>query len=102
MPEADIDTKADTQAGATADVEAADEAPPDYIVCSLSFEVFVDPVIAADGQTYERALILEYWERFGLRSPMSNAPLETNALFRNQRIRDAVDEYRAKTKAAKR
>jgi len=100
MPEADVDTKA----GTTTDVEAADEEPPDYIVCPLSFEVFVDPVIAADGQTYERALILEFWERFGHKSPMSNAPLEHHFLTRNQIARDAVDAYhaRAKTRGGKR
>ena len=81
--------------------EADPEAPPEYIVCPLTFEVFVDPVMAADGFTYERELILEYWAKAGVRSPMTSAKLASNQLFRNQAVRDAVVIYQTKMGAKK-
>ena len=33
---------------------------PEHFICSISGEIFKDPVIAADGQTYERESI-EKW-----------------------------------------
>jgi hypothetical protein len=41
---------------------------PNEYLCSLTLEVMVDPVIAADGHTYERAAITR-WFRQSKRSP---------------------------------
>jgi hypothetical protein len=52
-----------------------------------------DPVVAADGYTYERAAI-ETWFRQGIardRSPMTNLPIST-ALFPNIAIKQQIDE----------
>jgi hypothetical protein len=32
------------------------------ITCQLTKKVFVDPVVASDGQTYERTAIIDYFE----------------------------------------
>jgi hypothetical protein len=43
--------------------------------CSLTREIFVDPVIASDGQTYERKAITE-WLNSHHCSPTTGAPLD--------------------------
>jgi hypothetical protein len=47
---------------------------PEVFVCPITMEVMRDPVIAADGHTYEREAI-ENWLRRGHRtSPQINLP----------------------------
>jgi hypothetical protein len=50
------------------------------LTCSLTHNIFVDPVIASDGQTYERAAILEWIDLFHT-SPTTGAPM--NATIRD-------------------
>ena len=50
-------------------------APPSEIVCSLTSQVFVCPVIASDGHTYERSAITHHVTR-GLQSPFDGSMLE--------------------------
>jgi len=39
-------------------------------------ETYVDPVMAADGHVYERAVLTDWFERGHLTSPNTNLPLE--------------------------
>jgi hypothetical protein len=50
------------------------------LTCTLTQQMFVDPVIATDGQTYERAAILD-WVNVYHCSPTTGAPMD--ATFRN-------------------
>jgi hypothetical protein len=50
------------------------------LTCTLTQQMFVDPVIATDGQTYERAAILD-WINVYHCSPTTGAPMD--ATFRN-------------------
>jgi hypothetical protein len=50
---------------------AATAAPPDNFLCPITNEVMDDPVVAADGHTYEREAI-ETWFRRRNTSPMTN------------------------------
>ena len=50
-------------------------APPSDIVCPLTKQVFVDPVIVSDGHTYERAAITNLVARDQL-SPLDGSVLE--------------------------
>jgi hypothetical protein len=45
---------------------------PEKFVCPLSQEPFKDPVMADDGQTYERAVIEEWFKTEGPKSPITN------------------------------
>ena len=48
---------------------------PDSFVCPISYEIMRDPVVTADGLSYERAAI-EHWFSTGHRtSPRTNEPL---------------------------
>jgi streptogramin lyase len=73
--------------------EPARAAVPAQFLCPILCEVMEDPVVAADGYTYERAAI-ETWFRQGIardRSPMTNLPIST-ALFPNIAIKQQIDE----------
>ncbi|XP_071495937.1 WD repeat, SAM and U-box domain-containing protein 1-like [Diadema antillarum] len=64
-----------------------DDQVPDEYLCPISREIMKDPVIAADGYTYERSAI-ESWLR-GSRntSPMTNAPLSHTNLTPNRSLK---------------
>ena len=50
---------------------------PPELCCPLSKALMLDPVVAADGITYERAWVEECFERNPLKSPMTLKPVET-------------------------
>ena len=52
-------------------------------------DLFSDPVIAADDNTYERAAITEWLVKKGT-SPMTNLPLEHLTLVPNTKLKDAL------------
>ena len=49
-----------------------------------------DPVMAADGFTYERAAIADWLARGNATSPMTGAGLESTALVPNLAVRSAA------------
>ena len=84
---------------ACSDVEArnadAPRAPsklyPIAMVCPITLEVFRDPVVAADGHSYERAA-LQRWLGTRVTSPVTGAPLATCSTMPNHSLRAAIDE----------
>ena len=48
---------------------------PPALRCPITHGMFLDPVIASDGHTYERADIME-WMKHNTTSPMTREPLE--------------------------
>jgi hypothetical protein len=63
---------------------------PDECVCPLTLEVFVDPVCASDGFTYERRDMQE-WLLFHSTSPLTGEELSSPLLFPNHRMRQLVE-----------
>ena len=49
---------------------------PQMLLCPITKELLVDPVVAADGHTYERSAI-EKWLTKRESSPMTNEPVRT-------------------------
>ena len=79
--------------------------PPAELACVISMEVMVDPVIAADGKSYERASIEAYWKQQGGKpiSPVTREVLPTGNLVPNINLRSICHEYlqrHARSKAA--
>ncbi|PNW74858.1 hypothetical protein CHLRE_12g507200v5 [Chlamydomonas reinhardtii] len=74
-------------------------APPGELVCPITQELFEDPVVAADGHSYERAAIAR-WLADGLRtgrpasSPLTGAALPHTALTPNYALRGLAREWR--------
>ena len=76
----------------------SEDIPTDF-VCSLSGDVFCDPVSTLDGQTYERGMIEEHFAvrrrgRLKMTSPLTNAVLEDTRLIPNISLRNAIAAWR--------
>ncbi|KAI7808405.1 WD repeat, SAM and U-box domain-containing protein 1-like isoform X2 [Triplophysa rosa] len=68
---------------------------PDEFLCPVTRELMKDPVIAADGYSYEREA-LETWIRTpNHTSPMTNLPLQTNILTPNRSLKMAIQRWKA-------
>ena len=60
-------------------------------ICPIGYEVMVDPVVCADGHTYERSNI-ERWLKQSNRSPKTNLSLRNTELFPNLALKEAIEE----------
>ncbi|GMY09238.1 U-box domain-containing protein 33-like [Fagus crenata] len=70
--------------------------PPLYLICPISHEVMHDPLVAADGYTYEAEALREWLESGHDTSPMTNIKLEHFNLVPNHALRSAIQEWRKK------
>ncbi|KAJ8003552.1 hypothetical protein DPEC_G00149540 [Dallia pectoralis] len=67
---------------------------PDEFLCPITRELMKDPVIAADGYSYEREAI-EIWITTKNRSsPMTNLPLQTTLLTPNRTLKMAISRWK--------
>ena len=66
----------------------------DSFMCPISHELFQDPVVAADGHTYERSKIEEWIRRKApdVRSPKTLQPLVHTLLIPNYALKKSMDE----------
>ena len=62
----------------------------DHVTLLSLQELMEDPVMAADGFTYERAVISDWLGRGNASSPMTGAALESTALVPNLAVRSAA------------
>ena len=66
-------------------------APPDHLLCSITRELFIDPVLLVEsGQTYERSMITR-WLHTNRTDPVSNTELRTKKLVPNIALRHSVE-----------
>ena len=65
-----------------------------HLICPITQEIMVDPVIAADGISYERKEITQ-WLASKNTSPKTNLPLEHKALISNLTLKQQIDELMA-------
>jgi len=63
-------------------------------LCPISREIMTDPVIAADGHTYEREMIVE-WLRIKRTSPLTNERVSSCALLPNFTLKKVIDAWLA-------
>ena len=64
------------------------------LVCPITQELFVEPVLAEDGHTYERSAISRWFNTGNTRSPVTNEELEGKKLVPNHVIRKVVHHHR--------
>lgn len=69
---------------------------PDEYLCPITKEIMTDPVVAADGQTYQRQSILEWFSRGNRRSPLSGTILSDIKVFDNITLKKIIREYQNK------
>jgi len=72
------------------------EEPPDAFMCPITKEIMLDPVIDKEGNSYERAAIME-WLRNHNTSPVTRNPLSQDDLTENRALKNAIHEYYEKT-----
>jgi hypothetical protein len=64
------------------------------LCCSITCELMRDPVIAADGNTYERAAIEQWLSTGAGTSPTTNEPLDNLTLIPNHMARRLIAALR--------
>lgn len=62
------------------------------ISCSITLQIFRDPVVAEDGFTYEREAI-EKWLQNSDKSPNTGLPLSGKLLISNKYVKNHVETY---------
>jgi hypothetical protein len=83
-----------TSGGGSSGASARAELPEDF-VCPITFEIMADPVITiADGETYERAAIEDWFARGNRTAPRSNEPLGDTTLVPNKTLKRAITTWR--------
>ena len=65
----------------------------DILRCPIAGNIMNDPVVAADGHTYERKAITEWIREHGT-SPKTNQPLSPDLLFPNLAMKSQIKTYK--------
>jgi len=68
------------------------EGCPETFLCPITYQAMYDPVVAADGHTYEREAI-EKWFLKKSRSPMTGEDLTSKVLTPNLVLKSAIQAY---------
>lgn len=68
------------------------EAMLSNLICPETGKIMADPVVAADGYTYERDFI-ENWLKTNNTSPRTKAPLAHKDLYRNLLVKDLIKQH---------
>ncbi|GMH39139.1 hypothetical protein BSKO_07037 [Bryopsis sp. KO-2023] len=71
------------------------EGIPRHLLCPITHELLEDPVVAADGHTYERSAITA-WFRNKNTSPMTNQKLTNLKICPNRLVASMVQEFKTK------
>ncbi|CAN6914644.1 U-box domain-containing protein 35-like [Brassica napus] len=71
--------------------------PPFHFLCPLLKDVMNEPCVAADGYTYDRLAIEEWFEEHNT-SPMTDSPLLSKNLLPNYTLYTAIMEWRSRLK----
>jgi predicted GTPase len=71
-----------------------DDRRPSEHFCPITYEVMKDPVVAADGYSYEREAIETYFKGCGnARSPMTGLALSNKNLINNQALKTMINDW---------
>ncbi|KAM4609161.1 WD repeat, SAM and U-box domain-containing protein 1 [Polymixia lowei] len=68
---------------------------PDEFLCPITRELMTDPVIAADGYSYEREAIESWLGAKNRSSPMTNLPLQTTLVTPNRSLKMAIARWKS-------
>jgi len=93
----EIDVQCHVPAPLQQNANDVDEDPKKFC-CPITLDLMKDPVIAADGNSYERTNI-EDWLKTHDTSPLTNEKM-VKMLFPNRGLRGEIQEYKKKTENA--
>ena len=68
---------------------------PNEFLCPITLEIMQEPVIASDGNTYERSAIIQYMNMYPdlARSPLNREVLERNLLIQNNNLLKMIEDF---------
>jgi len=93
---AGADTESVSVTSSLFNVVDADDAP-DQLSCPITGVLMHDPVVAADGHSYEREALEQWFARFCSkslpRSPVTNAVLKSRAIVPNHSLKSLCNDY---------
>lgn len=72
--------------------------PPQDFICCITQDLMQDPVIAADGQSYERSAIEEWFYKGHSTSPMTGAQLSHTHLTPNCNLKSQIEAWKQQHK----
>lgn len=61
------------------------------IICPITHEIFIEPVIGSDCHTYERYAIIDWLQRNEI-SPITYEPMSINSLRSNLVMKNTIEE----------
>ena len=62
--------------------------------CPITQDVFLSPVVASDGFTYEKQALLNWFADGNFTSPMTRAQLNPRNLHPNRSLEAAIDDHK--------
>ncbi len=63
--------------------------------CPITFEIMENPVLAADGHTYEKSAIEDWFAKGKSKSPITGVKLTNNNLIINYNLKSTISIYKA-------
>jgi hypothetical protein len=72
---------------------------PEAFLCPISHEVMSDPVVAADGHSYDKSEIEKWFATGNRSSPMTNSAMPSTTLRPNLLVRSQIREWQARSSA---
>jgi predicted GTPase len=76
-------------------MEPLNDRRPYEHICPITLQVMTDPVVAADGHSYERKAIQEYFKvNHSPKSPLNGSPLKNKDLVDNHALKTMIREWR--------
>ena len=63
-------------------------------LCPISYDVLYDPVITADGHTYEKIEILKWFINDNKTSPLTNKKLESLDVIPNIVLKNVINDWK--------
>ncbi len=72
---------------------------PNEFLCPIGMSLMIDPIICADGHTYDRTNI-EKWLRRSDKSPKTGDRLESKMTIPNHALKNIIDDFVLRTKSS--
>lgn len=63
----------------------------DLFCCPLTFEVYKDPYITPDGNTYEHAALIQHFNEVGNFDPLTREYLDESMIIPNRKIKELIE-----------
>ena len=64
---------------------------PDLFCCPLTLDIYKDPYITPNGNTYEHAALVEHLNNVGKFDPLTREYLDENMIIPNRKIKELIE-----------